>query len=290
MKKLRYILAFVIITFISCEKNIDIDFPAGEAPYVIEGYIENGQVPYVFVSRGASFLGQISTQEFQKYFIDSATVTMTVDGVTYPLTPVNTGIVPIYTNLTISGETGKTYDLKVEVGGKTFTSTTTILPEFGLDSFYIEPAKGDLYTKDSLVQLYGFYDEPEERGNYYRLLVKRNNDIFFDTSFGSVFNDEIVNGTKKLQLIIFRGKSEFQNNEEADFSKYGYFKRGDTVYVKWASITEPHYKFWTSVESQGSSFGNPFAPTVVIQSNIEGNGSIGIWGSYGAAIDTLIIP
>ena len=31
----------------SCEKNIDIDFPIAPSPYVIEGYIENGQGPFV---------------------------------------------------------------------------------------------------------------------------------------------------------------------------------------------------------------------------------------------------
>jgi hypothetical protein len=35
--------------------------------------------------------------------------------------------------------------------------------------------------------------------------------------------------------------------------------------------------------------GNPFASPITIRSNIQG-GAIGVWGGYGASIDTLKIP
>jgi Domain of unknown function (DUF4249) len=105
-----------------------------------------------------------------------------------------------------------------------------------------------------------------------------------------VYNDFLING-KQISFTVFGGKQTLQNNDTADFREYGYFKRGDTVYVKWASIDKAQYDFWNTFESQSGSFGNPFSPTVVIKSNIKGDeGAIGIWASYGATVDTIIIP
>ena len=59
----RYILLSLLsvtMFFSSCEKDINIDFPVAPSPYVIEGYIENGQGPFVTVSRGISFINKIS--------------------------------------------------------------------------------------------------------------------------------------------------------------------------------------------------------------------------------------
>lgn len=47
----------------------------------------------------------------------------------------------------------------------------------------------------------------------------------------------------------------------------GYFKIGDTIVVKYATITKESFDFWRSAETQASSNGNPFgspAPLKVI--------------------------
>lgn len=291
MKKVLYftLIGFSVL-FFSCEKNIDIDFPPGESPYVIEGYIENNQPPIITISRGISFLSNISSDDFKNLFVENATVKIAVNnGAPVVLNKINISGIIIYTSPFILGKVGEVYDLIIEVDGKTFTSSTKILPPNPLDSISIKPAPQERYTRDSLVELIANFKEPNPKGNYYRLLTKRNTDFFFDTSFNSVFDDLYWNGTK-IQFTIFRGKSEFQNNDSADFSTFGYFKRGDTVYVKWASIDKSQYDFWNTFESQSNSFGNPFTSTIVIKSNIKGKGSVGIWASYGAFIDTLIIP
>jgi hypothetical protein len=293
---MKSILNFLIVLllsigFVSCEKNIDVDFPPGELPYVIEGYIENGTIPLISISRGVSFLKEITPDDFNNLFVKNATVSISVDGGVYEvLSPITIGGATIYTTPNITGEVGKRYDLKIEVDGKTFTATTTILAQKPLDSIVYEQAPGDRGIKDSLVELTAWYTDPPEKDQYSRILTRKNSEIFFDVSFNSVYNDFIING-KQISFTIFGGKQALQNNDSADFSTYGYFKRGDTVYVKWASIDKAQYDFWNTFESQSGSFGNPFSPTVVIKSNIKGDaGAIGIWASYGATIDTVIIP
>ncbi len=280
----------LIFGLISCEKNIDVDFPPGESPFVIEGSIENGQPPLIFISKGIPFLRDISNESFRNLFVDHAHVSISIDGGT-PITLDKISIegITIYTSLTINGEIGKRYDLQVDVDGKIFRASTKIPEPHKIDSIVILPGLDSLYERDSLVELKAYFTEPNPPGNYYRLLTKRNSEIFFDTPFGSLFDDQLFNGTQ-IEFNIFKGKREFQNNDSADFTLYRHYKRGDTVYVKWASVEKEHFDFWNTFGSQGNSFGNPFAPTVVIKSNIEGRGSVGIWGSYGAHIDTLIIP
>jgi len=291
MKKLYIIfLSILTIGFVACEKNIDVDFPPGDTPYVIEGYIENGTVPIISISRGISFLSSISSSDFNNLFVNNATVSISVDGgAPILMTPINIGGATIYTNLALSGEVGKKYDLRVEVDGKVFTASTSILAPIPLDSIVYKQVEGEKGTVDSLVELTGWYSDPIERENYSRMLTKKNSEPFYDVAFNSVYNDFIING-KQVSFTIFGGKQALQNNDSADFSKYGYFKRGDTVYVKWASIDKNQYDFWNTFEAQSGSFGNPFSPTVLIKSNIKGSGGIGIWASYGASIDTIIIP
>lgn len=293
MKKIKsYLFIFLLaFGFVSCEKDIDVDFPPGELPYVIEGYIENGTIPLVSISRGVSFLKSISSDDFNNLFVSNASVSISIDGgAPQPLTPITFGGATIYTSPSISGEVGKKYDLRVEVDGKVFTASTIILAPKPLDSIVFEPAPGDRGTKDSLVELTAWYTDPPEKDQYSRMLTKKNSETFFDVSFNSVYNDFLING-KHISFTVFGGKQALQNNDTADFREYGYFKRGDTVFVKWASIEKAQYDFWNTFESQSGSFGNPFSPTVVIKSNIKGDaGSIGIWASYGATIDTVIIP
>ena len=291
MKKIYLIiLAILTIGFTSCEKNIDVDFPPGDTPYVIEGYIENGTVPIISISRGISFLSSITSTDFNNLFVNNAVVSISVDGgAPILMTPINFGGATIYTNLSLSGEVGKRYDLLVQVDGKTFTATTSILAPRPLDSLVYKQAEGLKGTEDSLVELTAWYSDPIESENYSRMLTKKNSEAFYDVAFNSVYNDFIING-QQVSFTVFGGKQSLQNNDSADFSQYGYFKRGDTVYVKWASIDKNQYDFWNTFEAQSGSFGNPFSPTVLIKSNIKGSGGIGIWASYGASLDTIIIP
>lgn len=291
----RYILLSLLsvtMFFSSCEKDINIDFPVAPSPYVIEGYIENGQGPFVTVSRGISFINEISNDDFLNLFVDNAKVSLTVNNDTTAiyLKMVKLGNASFYIDTTkLLGQIGNTYHLKVAVDGHIFTSTTQILTPAPLDSIVVKPAPDSRADSDSLVQLTAYFSEPNPLGNYYRLLSKKNNDIIYDVAFNSIYDDAIVNG-KAIQFSVIGGKSQFQNNDTADFRQYGYFKKGDIVYVKWASIDKTQYDFWKTFEAQSSSFGNPFSPTVIVKSTFKGAGCLGVWAGYGCTIDTVIIP
>ena len=67
----------------------------------------------------------------------------------------------------------------------------------------------------------------------------------------------------------------------------GYFKKGDTIAVKFCAIDQNVFKFVLESENQVSSTGSPFASPSNVTSNIS-NGALGIWAGYGATFDTLI--
>lgn len=287
MKNKILFLFFFLFFFSSCEKDIQLDFPPGEDVLVVEGYIENGQLPYVILTKGLPFFGNITGDEYKKYFVSGAKVTLYDGTRTINLTELSRDGYTIYAAI-LKGDTGavgKTYDLKIDYDNHEYTSSTTILPPVALDSVWLLSAPKGVDT--NLVQLYCRFTEPGTPGNYYRALTKRNKDVFFDTAFGSVFDDKVVNG-KTFNFNILRGKSDFQNNDTAKFETYGYFNKGDTIYIKWASIERVQYDFWRTYESQGNSFGNPFSSTVIIKSNMKGKNVTGVWASYGAFLDTII--
>jgi hypothetical protein len=290
-KKLNIILLLIALACSSCEKVIEIDFPQGEAPYCVEGYIENGELPYVTITRGTSFFGTISVEDYANLFVGNADVRVTVsDGAEYVLSPITIGNITLYTNLNFSGEVGKRYDLRISVDGKVFESSTTILEPQPFDSVTFKLRDGDAGTLDSLVEITAYFRDPSTPENYYRFLTRRNSEPLFDSRNSYLFPDLLLNGLQ-WQVPVFRGSllEPPVNPDSVESERSRYFMLGDTVYMKWASIDQAQFRFWDTFSSQSGSFGNPFAPTVIIKSNVTGPNCIGLWASYGSFLDTLIV-
>ena len=62
-------------------------------------------------------------------------------------------------------------------------------------------------------------------------------------------------------------------NEEA-----GFFKKGDSIIVKWCAVDRPTFEFWRDAETQVSNNGSPFATPSVIRSNVKGG--LGLFSAY----------
>ncbi|MFN5182366.1 MAG: DUF4249 family protein, partial [Bacteroidota bacterium] len=188
------------------------------------------------------------------------------------------GIFPIYTSQNMVGAAGKTYQLKIEVNGKTYTSSTTILNAVPLDSLYFSYDIGD-----SLGFIKSKFNEPTELGNNYRWFTQRvGKDQNFVTQFGSVTDDKFING-KEFEFIFSRGSTPNSQAEDDKNIERGYFKKGDSVLVKFCTIGPKEFKYFRSYYQNLSSNGNPFSAPATLESNID-NGAIGIWCGYGAYV------
>ena len=277
--------------FASCTKNVKIKIPPPESQLVVEGYIENGKSPFVFLTTNSPFYDTIKLNEIGKYFVSGATVIVS-DGVSvdtllqFNYDTMGTQI-PIYISLPppfghgIIGQTNHTYTLDVYANGKHLSSVTTIRDLNPLDSIWVK-TNVDPHN-DSLVQLFCKYADPPALGDYIRYFTRVNNQPFYPGE-ESVFEDVLINGTT-FTFPLDRGVDW---NNDATYKHYGLFYKGDTVTVEWAHIDRPHFDFWRTFEFERNGAGNPFSSPVKVKSNIVGG--LGIWGGYAASYKTIIIP
>jgi hypothetical protein len=308
MKKIHpYILLFILITTVSCERDATIDIKGGEQKPVVYGWIEPGMPPVVILTQSKPYFGTTNFSELSDLFIHNANVTVATDNYTAPLSEicsqnVSPSLLPViaeylgvdsatlsqvnycvYTTFdsNIFGQTGKKYFLNISFDSYNLSSETEIPQPVALDSvwFKVQPPATNLGF------IWATLSDPPASGNCYRWFAKREGkDFSFIAPMGSAFEDKFINGTT-FNFAFNRGDDDFATTPEPPEER-GYFKIGDTVIVKFCSIDAAHYQFWRTFEIQVSNNGNPFAAPAPVKSNI--NGGLGIWGGYGPAYDTVV--
>jgi len=286
MKQLIYIA--LIFFCISCRKDVTPKLPAYKEKVVIEASIEIGGLTTVYLSHSVPYFGDFDYSAPQAAFIKGGLVVVSDGIVRDTLKEIDPSLGYLYIGTKITGQEGKTYSLSVTVGGKTFETSTTILHPPKLDSVYYKPAGGGL---DSLGFIMQTFSEPAGSGDCYRWLAKRlHRDQFYAAPFGSAFNDQFVDG-KKFEFGYDRGPQPNQLTQNKNDPERGYYKRGDTVVVKFCKIGRAEYDFWNTYYLNKSSNGNPFsAPTNIKSMFADHDNAFGAFTGYGQSYDTLIIP
>lgn len=270
-------MLIVAIGIFSCTKDVDVVVPDYQQKLVVEGAVEPGISPYVILSWTIPYFGNVQYQDVEQYMVNEALVTVN-DGFTTDTLIQPIAGQPYYVGLNMIGVTGRTYNLSITVNGKTYTSSTTILPAIPLDSLFFKAEKGD-----SLGFIWAHFKEPAGLGNQYRWYAKRiGKDNRFLAPFSSVFDDKFIDG-KEFDFAYDRGMEPNSTAEEDNNEERGYFKVGDSVVVKYCTIGEKEFRYLRSWYLNGMSNGNPFAAPSTLESNISGD-AIGLWCGYGVFI------
>ena len=307
------LLAFAA-ALVACEKEITVDLPRTEPKIVVEGSIETGQPPLVLLTRTQNFLDPTSIESIAGSYVSDAVVTI-YDGVnTITLDRICSSSIPddqleavaaavgIDVNLlrqanicawtkldsTLIGEEGRSYRLDVQAEGASLTSTTTIPNGVPLDSLWFKLARMDP-GDDTLGFLWATLSDPDTIGNAYRWFARRINtdadgnpkDVRFIPPSFSAFEDRFVNGLT-LDFSYNRGSEAFGGEDP----EAGYYKVGDTVVVKFASIGSAEYRFYSSFANNVATQGDVFSNPANVRSNIEGG--LGIWAGLGIRLDTVV--
>ncbi|HYG51389.1 MAG TPA: DUF4249 family protein, partial [Flavobacteriales bacterium] len=242
MKKLIYIMCPLFMLLQSCVRDADIEIPGTVDKVVIEGYIEPGQPPIVFLTRNKPYFGTNNFTSFNDLLIHGAyvsvsngTSTAVLDEICasslpdslLPLLSAVTGLDSttlknidfcLYTTLDMSvwGEVGKQYNLYVNAEGRTLTSTTRIPFVTPLDSIW--------YKHEGTYTDRGFcwarMKDPDTLGNSYRWFAKRSTDYAFNPPIGSAFNDKFING----QSFEFAYARAYTPGDDDDAEFIGYFR------------------------------------------------------------------
>jgi len=323
--KLIIAIISIGIVFSSCSKAIEFDLPEVEQDVVLVGKIESGNFPIVFLSKTQGYFEPTDAESIFGTNIHDANVTMN-DGLNdiiltelcsadipdslLPLVSQVTGIPAqnlqffnycIYTSLDALaiGVEGRTYSLYIETDTDTLTASTILPMSVPLTNTYFEAFE----SLDSLGFLFGTLTDPPEEGNGYRWFAQRINtykynyaapydnvmgaqkDAFPIAPLGSVFDDKFLNG---LSLEIEYNRGEVGNLEGPDDEgpEEGYFKRGDTVVIKFTTIDHLTYLHLRALENQAGTNGSPFASPGNLPSSVVGG--IGLWAGYGVSLDTVI--
>jgi len=304
----------------SCEKEITVDLPPAEEKLVVEGTIEPGRAPFVILTRTQSYFAPTDVNSLAAMFVGGALITVddgdgpdTLDQYcSGSLTEAEIllaaeiiGIDPdllmaadicVYSELdgSLDGEIGRDYALRVEAEGHVLTSTTHLYDPVPLDTIWFKLAEQDP-GDDSLGFIWQTSTEPPGLGDHYRWLGRRINfdpatgeedkDPYFISPYFASFEDKYIDGLT-FDWGINRGSVPYSTDEDDLNAEAGYFKRGDTVVVKFVHFGRAEYDFYNSLDVNVTSQGDLFSNPANVQSNIEGG--LGIWAGWAPAYDTLV--
>lgn len=279
----KIMLLILTIGLFSCNDSLDFTMENYQQSLVIEGWIEQGQYPQVVLTRSAAYFDKIDSVSIRELVVTTAKVTVS-DGVNEEILTLkkNENFFPpyLYQGTELKGEEGKHYYLTVETEGRTYNSVTSIPVKPRVDSLWFGLAAG----KDSLGYIYGrFQDNPDEE-NYYRSFTRlMGKDKKYIPVYLSATGDLYFNG-KQFTFSLLRGSESF-----SEVSEDIYFKKGDTVRLKFCSIDRAHFDFWRTLERELYTVGNPFSSSGnEVISNV-GEGALGVWGGYGASYYQIVL-
>ncbi|MDD2284532.1 MAG: hypothetical protein PHQ11_03930 [Paludibacter sp.] len=273
----KYIYLISIIYFgllVGCNPDLDYSIKGYTQKIIVEGVIESGKYPVVYLSLNVPLSKSVDTTTILDYVIRYAKVTVSNGDKTEILTSKwDKSYFPpyVYKGTEIIGEEGRTYDLKVEYGGYTLYSSTTIPAGFQVESVGMNQT-----AVDSLRTLTVKINLNDNVKNSYRIQTwKRKDTRFIKTPV--LFNDGLnLSGIQTFQISPYPAKTD------SSFTEGKYFVVGDTVDIKISAIDSVSTLFFKDLNMFSLVSGN-IAVTEVkpLHSNISEPG-FGIW--YGAAI------
>jgi len=292
-QSLFVILFFILVT--GCEKSIEFDLKESKSVLSVDASIETGADPVVILTKSLNYFSKITPEILSNSVVKDAVIRISDGEKTQVLRRFDVlleGNIPFsfYSSdpaspqTRITGMEGKSYRMEIEWSGQIFLSSTTIpVAAKTVDSIWWErvPTLPDTSKK---VILKARVTDPPGFGNYIRYFTRVNNGSFFP-GINSVFDDLLINGIT-YDISVDRG---VDRNVDVNFDDYGYFRKGDTVTLKFCNIDKSTFDFWRTTEFSYQSIGNPFSSPTKIQGNI-GNGALGYFGGYAVRNRTLIIP
>jgi hypothetical protein len=282
IQKLIYFILIIIVVS-ACDTAPDLNIPEPDDKIVIDGWIENGNYARVLLTSNAPYFSDLDSASIRELVLTRAKVTLT-DGVNSEILILrkDKNYFPpyIYEGNSIKGETGKTYTVTAEYGGKKAYASTTIPNTVPFDTIYFV-RKDD---SDSLRTMYIEFTDPGDEINYYRVLTMiKGKDKRYSSSMVMAISDRYFSG-QKFGFRLMSGKSNMLTEDTER-----YFVKGDTVSIKFCTIDREHYEFWNTYQDEVMNASNPFASSVsVIRSNVMGDG-LGIWGGYGVSLYQVVV-
>lgn len=268
-------LMLIFLMTPGCKKEGKQSFGEYSPKFVVEGWIEQDDYAHVLLTHNIPFFTTLDSAQLSEVVIRYAKVSVSDGEKTEVLTATkDNDYFPsfIYSGSELKGKPGKVYKLTIEYAGNTLTSSTIIPHRAALDSVWFTEEAND----KAQLQV-RFKDNPDEK-NYYKFYTKTAGNKRYVPTLLSNHDDKYFNG-KELTLQINQGPV---NN--LTIKNEPYFKKGESVLVKFSSIPKDGFDFWSSFQDEVINSSNPLiGSTGKIKSNIKG-AALGIWCGYGSSI------
>ncbi|MCC8424283.1 DUF4249 domain-containing protein [Mucilaginibacter sp. UR6-11] len=267
MKNINYI-ALLLLLLNSCEKAIDLKLPDNTPKYVIEAVLTNEAGGCrVAISQTKAFTGDNTFTG-----VSGATVTISSNGSAQTLTPTGTGI---YQHSTFKGAPGNTYQLTVQVDGKTFTASSAMPQPVAFDSLYVKKGEGNNKDGSPLQYAFAGYNDPGSVKNFYRFVQYVNNKKE-KTVF--IADDEFTNGNSVNNRLSF-------SNDNDDPARN--IKSGEQLTVEMLCLDPVVYQYWYSLKNGAGGDGNNAAPSNP-DTNLSG-GALGYFSAHFIQRKTILV-
>lgn len=276
----KYLLQCLLVlpAVISCD---GLKLPTPDQKIVIDGEIEDGGYPIVKVTATIPVSEEsTSYSDLSDYVLNWAKVTVSGPEGDVVLTGRKSekDFPPyIFTTTKMKGRAGEKYKIRVEYGGESVEAETTVTPPVELAGLEVEKDKNGYYR--IIASLKG---REEVLHNCRFFVMVENKDLIYRPSFMGLVNREIL-PEEGMQVTVCRGIA----TTAKEFNPY--YEAGDVVYVKFVTMDEVSYMYWSDFEDLSTFSRNPFFPTSLsIRSNVKGG--LGLWAGYGVTQYVVTIP
>lgn len=264
MRKIKIPALISALLLCACQRVITVHLNTGATKYVIEGVVTD--------QPGGASVSITQTKDFSTdntfTRISGATVTIEHNDTTYPLTESSPGV---YTNSTLTGVPGNTYNMKVVLDGVLYTAASTMPnPVVGMDSIYV--TNGTLTTKRYITVV---YTDPAGTPNYYRWVQYVNGRQEQTVFLG---NDEFTDGLTVKDQLDFNNDTNDPNRD---------INAGDSVRIDMINLDSTVYHYWFALQQNANGSSGGASPANPI-SNITG-GCLGYFSAQGVKSRSLLV-
>jgi hypothetical protein len=244
----RALIPILLFTaLVGCKKEIDVDLKNASSQIVIEAIVTNASAAKVIISKSVPFS---SGNTFPG--VTGAVVNITDNtGTHFKLTESKPGT---YTNETLIGVPGRTYNLSVKTEGKEYTSSSEMPLQVSFDSLHLEKL---FWGTESIWVVKPQYTDPAGFGHHYMFIESINGKQFPQVW---VWDDRILNNSIST-IPLFQTDSTININ--------------DTVEVEMRCIDKGTFRYFSSLTATQMNATTPANP----ENKITG-GALGYFSAH----------
>jgi hypothetical protein len=263
-----YLLIFIFIFLLSCQKEIQIDLNTVSPLVVVEGSISNQPGPNIV--KISSSVNYDETNTFPG--ITGATVKISDNlGNSETLTEPSPGV---YSSTKLPGIPGRTYTLSILINGKEYNAVSKMPYPVNINSATFESESLEFVGDEPHKHVTISFNDPADTDNYYRFV-----EIYSNNRFSSV----------TVMSDRFRDGKEISRDVRIDFTSQIRIDR--RILIEMESIDKGTYDFFRTFHRviSGDGLGILSASPSNPISNIS-NGALGYFSAYSATYKTVVIP